>query len=61
MSSLYVIRAAWRIAIATQIIFVRENLTMQYVFFSPFLRVKTPREAGHGDDENMPDSKSIND
>ncbi len=50
MSPLYVIHAASRIAKVTLIIVLRENWTMQYVFL-PFLCVKTPREAGRGDED----------
>ncbi len=53
------INAASSNAKVTLILVLRENWTMQY-FFVPFLCVKTPREAGRGDDEKMPDSKSIN-
>ncbi len=48
-SPLYVIHAASRTAIVTHIIVLIENWIKQYVF-SPFFCVKTPKEAGCGED-----------
>ncbi len=42
---LYVIHAASRTAIVTQIIVLRENWIKQYMFFHHFFCVKTPKEA----------------
>ncbi len=45
MLPLYVIHAASRTAIVTQIIVLRENWIKQYMFFHLFFCVKTPKEA----------------
>ncbi len=59
MSPYYVIHAATKIAKVTPVGYSsRETWTVHY-FFRPF-SVKTPREAGRGDEKKTPESKSIN-
>ncbi len=59
MSPMFVIQAPSRTAKITLIMVLRENRENVNKYTALF-SVKTPREAGCRDNENKPDSKSIN-